>query len=105
MTAGLDLRSKGQRIVQANDAPNFKRYFRMAIDVLARTGDFTADSIRETAEHIAQLEGVALQPHHANLLPAVIGGEVAAGRIYRVGEYHSARVSRRYGRNSIYRAT
>lgn len=104
MSTGLDLRHDGQRIVQKNDREQHRDFIRRAIDACIVLGfEFDADVIRYRAALLAASEGKSFRPHHANLLPAVIGGYVSAGRIQRVGEYHSTRKSRRYGRNSVYR--
>lgn len=101
---GLDLRHDGQRIVIENDREQHRDFVRRSIEVCIDLGfEFTADDIRYRAAMLAASEGKSFRPHHANLLPAVIGGYAAAGRIERVGEYHSTRKERRYGRNSVYR--
>lgn len=101
---GLDLRHDGQRIVIENDREQHREFIRQSIDVCVALGfEFTADDIRRRAAMLAASEGKSFRPHSPNLLPAVIGGYVSAGRIQRVGEYHSARKERRYGRNSVYR--
>ena len=108
MTTGLDLRHEGQAAVVAADAAThrgFKAYLNKALDALMNVCDeFTVDDVRRIASEIAALEGSSAEPHSPNLLPAILGGYVAAGRIVRVGEYHSGRKSRRYGRNGRYRA-
>lgn len=104
MSTGLDLRHDGQRIVIENDREQHREYVRRAIDICIRHGvNFNADVVRYGAALLAACEGKEFRPHSPNLLPAVIGGYVSAGRIQRVGEYHSTRKERRYGRNSVYR--
>ena len=100
----LDLRHDGQRIVIENDREQHREYVRRALDICISHGfEFTADDVRYRAAMLAASDGTMFRPHSPNLLPAVIGGYAAAGRIERVGEYHSARKERRYGRNSVYR--
>ena len=104
MSTGLDLRHDGQRIVTENDREQHREFVRRAIDACIVLGfEFNADDIRRRAALLAASEGKSFRPHSPNLLPAVIGGYAAAGRIERVGEYHSTRKERRYGRNSVYR--
>lgn len=109
MATGLDLRHEGQAAVIAADAAPHRGYkvcVTKALDTLANLcAEFTADDVRRLAHEIALIEGAPTEAHSPNLLPAVIGGYVAAGRIERCGEYHSGRKSRRYGRNGVYRAT
>ena len=109
MSNGLDLRHEGQAAVLAADtAPHrgYSEYVQQALDILTRTPDtFNPDDVRATAADLMALEGVEIQPHSPNVLPAVIGGWVKAGRIERVAEYHSGRKTRRYGRNGVYQRT
>lgn len=109
MSTGLTLRHEGQDAVIAADvAPHrgFKVYVTRAVDALVNLcGDFTVDDVRRLAYEIANTEGDQVGPHSPNLIPAVIGGYAAAGRIVRITEYHSGRKSRRYGRNGVYRAS
>lgn len=109
MTTGLDLRHEGQAAVVAADvAPHrgYGEYVRDALDLfIGWREEFDADDIRVRAGLLALNDGRAdIEPHSPNLLPAILGGYVASGRIVRIGEYHSCRKSRRYGRNGRYRA-
>lgn len=105
------LRNRGQSDVIAADKAAHREYanlVREALDALillnVNGGTFTADDIRDRAATCALADDLPFDPA-PNLIPAVIGGYAAAGRIERVGDYHSARRSRRYSRNAIWRAS
>ena len=99
MSTGKQLRDEGMTAVIAADTAPHRSYAdhaRIVIDRLIGEGrTFTSEDVRQGIP-----EGV--EPHHPNVLPAVLGSLASAGRIRRVGEYHSVRASRRYGRNSFW---
>lgn len=108
MTTPLDLRHEGQAaVIAADTAPHrgYAHYFRDAIETLSADGlPFSVDVIRTVAKTAWLYDGNGAFDPAPNLLPAVIGGYAAAGRIVRCNEYHSDRKSRKYGRNGVYRA-
>lgn len=105
MTTGARLRASGQSDVLAADvAPhrNFAAVVREAVEVVGRLRpEFTADMLDDW---IAAMYPDA-RPHHPNVMPAVLGGLAAAGRIEAVGWHRSPRSSRRHGWGRIWQVT
>ncbi|AXH48378.1 hypothetical protein SEA_POLLUX_48 [Gordonia phage Pollux] len=98
-TTGRALREEGTSAVVSADTAAHRGYgdhVRNALDAMIAAGEpFNADDIR------AQIpDGV--EPHSPNLLPAIIGGYAAAGRIKSIGMVRPARASRRYSRNLMW---
>ena len=100
MTTPTQLRAEGQADVIAADVAAHKQYaadIRFALAWSIESGvRFTADAIRRRAEDYARINGRHFDPA-PDLLPAIIGGEAAAGRIRAVGHVQCTRTSRRAG--------
>ena len=100
MTTPTQLRAEGQSAVLAADVAAHKQYtadIRFALAWSIESGvRFTADDIRRRAEDYARINGRDFDPA-PNLLPAIIGGEAAAGHIKAVGHVQCTRTSRRCG--------
>lgn len=98
-TTGRALREDGTTAVVAADTAINRGYgdhVRDALDAMIAAGEpFNADDIRARIP-----DGV--EPHSPNLLPAIIGGYAAAGRIKSIGMVRPARASRRYSRNLMW---
>lgn len=94
MTTGTGLRAEGQGAVLAADtAPHrgYADYVDEAVQALMDKGmEFTAEDVR-----LLIPEGV--RAHHPNVLPAVLGGMAANGRIVAIGHRQCRRTSRRAG--------
>ena len=101
MSAGKHLRDEGMDSVIAADVAVHRSYSEHAREVIDR---FIDEGRMFTAEDVRDAIPVDVEAHHPNVLPAVLGSLASAGRIRRVGEYHSTRLSRRYGRNSFWKA-
>ncbi|UYL87799.1 hypothetical protein SEA_ONEDIRECTION_37 [Gordonia phage OneDirection] len=98
-TTGRRLRDDGSSAVIAADTAVHRGYsdhVRSALNELIESGvEFDADDVR------ARIPDGAV-PHSPNLLPAIIGGYAAAGRIRSVGMTRPARASRRHSRNLVW---
>ena len=101
MSAGKQLRDKGMADVIAADQAVHRPYSEHARDVIDR---LIAEGRTFTSEDVRAAIPADVEAHHPNVLPAVLGSLASAGRIRRIGEYHSTRLSRRYGRNSFWKA-
>lgn len=101
MTANLtgqQLREKGQRLVVDNSPEDYKNAVREAIAELIASGrPFTADDVHRMIPR-------ELQPHHPNVLGAMLGGAASAGRIAAVSHRKSGRKSRHASHNKLWRA-
>lgn len=107
MTTATQLRTEGQEATLAADVAAHKQYtadIRFALAWSIESGvRFTADDIRRRAEDYARINGRDFDPA-PNLLPAIIGGEAAAGHIKAVGHAQCTRPSRRAGWMRVWRA-
>lgn len=97
---GKQLRDAGMADVIAADAAVHRSYADHARDVIDQ---FIAEGRTFTSEDVRAAIPSEVEAHHPNVLPAVLGSMAAHGRIRRVGEYHSPRLSRRYGRASFWK--
>ncbi|QLF83885.1 hypothetical protein SEA_MOOSEHEAD_44 [Gordonia phage Moosehead] len=99
LTTGRALRDAGTSAVVAADTAVHRGYadhVRDALDELIAAGvSFNADDVRALIPN-------GVEPHSPNLLPAIIGGYAAAGRIRAVGLVRPARASRRHSRNLVW---
>lgn len=107
-TTGRELRAQGQADVLAADAAphrGYGDYVKRALTQLTKsTATFTTEDVRRLVDQLMDADGVHVEPHHPNVIGAVMGGWAAARHIEWVGDYHSTRKRRRYGRNGIWRA-
>lgn len=101
MSAGKALRDEGMSAVLAADTAPHRSYGEIAREVIDQ---FIEEGRTFTSEDVRAEIPSNVEAHHPNVLPAVLGSLASAGRIRRVGEYHSTRLSRRYGRNSFWKA-
>ena len=95
-TAGLTLRAEGQSAVLAADTHVLRGYgdlVKQTVAAYPQHYQFHAEDIRQEID--AAHPGA--QPHSPNVLPAVLGGLAAAGRIRAVGHVQCTRTSRRAG--------
>lgn len=94
MTTGTKLRDQGQDAVISADTAvhrGYREYVEDAVDALIGKGmEFTAEDIR-------MLIPKGVNPHHPNLLPAILGSMAANDRIRAVGHRRCTRPSRRAG--------
>ena len=97
MTTGHALRDQGQDAAIAADCSVTRGYAPLvaeAVEVLGYSGwTFTAEQVREWVGRYYP----DAQPHHPNVLPAVLGSLASAGRITAVGHVQCKRTSRRAG--------
>ena len=101
MSDGKQLRDKGMADVISADQAVHRSYGEIAREVIDQ---FIEEGRTFTSEDVRAAIPADVEAHHPNVLPAVLGSLASAGRIRRVGEYHSTRLSRRYGRNSFWKA-
>lgn len=97
---GKQLRDQGIEDVLAADKAVHRSYADHAHNVISR---FIAEGRTFTSEDVRAEIPVEVEAHHPNVLPAVIGSLASQKKIRRVGEYHSPRLSRRYGRASFWK--
>ena len=95
---GQQLREQGQQLVVDNSPEDYKNAAREAIAQLIESGKpFTADDVH-------RLIPDELQPHHPNVLPAMLGGAASAGRIVGDSYRKSGRRTRHASHNKLWRA-
>lgn len=101
------LRHQGQAATLAADQSVVRGhgdFIRAALDAYVSNGDkFSADDVREVAARLAADCGHTFDPS-PNLLPAILGGAAASGRIVSVGWVNSTRRTRHASKNRVYRA-
>ena len=107
IAAGMAARHEGQSaVIAADKALNREHgdFIRAALDAYVTNGDtFSADDIRDVAARLAEDCGHRFDPS-PNLLPAILGGAAASGRIVSVGWVNSTRRTRHASKNRVYRA-
>lgn len=95
MSTGTELRDAGTEAVLAADVAPHRGFAEHVEDALAfliaSPEPFTAEDVRD------MIPDHAPEPHSANVLPAVMSGARAAGRIRAVGYTQSSRASRHAG--------
>lgn len=105
MSTATELRDQGQADVLAADQAVHRGYADLigpAVEAVGAHGlTFTAEDVRAW---ISQHHPDATE-HHPNVLPAVLGGMAAAGRITGVGHVQCTRASRRAGWMRAWRLT
>lgn len=106
IAAGLAARHEGQAANIAADESVIRmhgRFIREALRFWIEAGvPFDADSVRETAEQLADQCGHHFDPS-PNLLPSLMGGAASSGRIRHTGDWvNSSRPERNASKNRVY---